>query len=94
MSVIGYGRCSTAEQASNGVSLEIQRRAVERAGESNGWDLTWIADDEYPVPPESRKRFKAALALLEAGDSGALIFTDKERDQANGATGGFLVEHI
>ena len=48
MSVIGYGRCSTAEQASNGVSLEIQRRAVERAGESNGWDLTWIADDEYP----------------------------------------------
>ena len=55
MSVIGYGRCSTAEQASNGVSLEIQRRAVERAGESNGWDLTWIADDEYPVPPESRK---------------------------------------
>ncbi len=32
--------------------------------------------------------------MLEAGDSGALIFTDKERDQANGAAGGFLVEHI
>ena len=23
-SVIGYGRCSTAEQASNGVSIEVQ----------------------------------------------------------------------
>jgi hypothetical protein len=27
------------------------------------------------VPPESRKRFKAALALLKAGESEALIFT-------------------
>jgi DNA invertase Pin-like site-specific DNA recombinase len=30
MSVIGYGRCSTADQASNGVSIEVQRSAVER----------------------------------------------------------------
>ena len=27
------------------------------------------------MPPESRKRFKAALALLKAGESEALIFT-------------------
>jgi len=27
MSVIGYGRWLTAEQASNGVSIEVQRRA-------------------------------------------------------------------
>jgi DNA invertase Pin-like site-specific DNA recombinase len=31
------------------------------------------------VPPESRKRFKAALALLEAGESEALIFTKVDR---------------
>jgi DNA invertase Pin-like site-specific DNA recombinase len=30
MKVVGYGRCSTAEQASSGVSIEMQRRAVER----------------------------------------------------------------
>jgi hypothetical protein len=30
MNVIRYGRRSTAEQASNGVSIEVQRRAVER----------------------------------------------------------------
>jgi len=31
------------------------------------------------VPPESRKRFKAALALLAAGESEALIFTKVDR---------------
>jgi hypothetical protein len=30
MKVVVYGRCSTAEQASNGVSIEVQRRVVER----------------------------------------------------------------
>jgi DNA invertase Pin-like site-specific DNA recombinase len=37
MKVIGYGRCSTADQASNGVSVEVRRRAVERVAEANGW---------------------------------------------------------
>jgi DNA invertase Pin-like site-specific DNA recombinase len=57
MSVIGYGRWLTAEQASNGVSIEVQRRAVERVAESNGWDLSWLADEGVSgaVPPESRK---------------------------------------
>jgi DNA invertase Pin-like site-specific DNA recombinase len=37
----------------------------------------WLADEGVSgaVPPESRKRFKAALALLEAGEPEALIFT-------------------
>jgi DNA invertase Pin-like site-specific DNA recombinase len=54
MSVIGYGRCSTAEQASNGVSIGS---AVERVAESNGWDLIWLADEGVSgaVPPKSRK---------------------------------------
>jgi hypothetical protein len=29
---------STAEQASNGTSIEIQRRAVERVADANAWD--------------------------------------------------------
>ena len=36
MKVVGYGRCSTAEQASNGVSIEVQRRAVGLATNSSG----------------------------------------------------------
>jgi DNA invertase Pin-like site-specific DNA recombinase len=31
------------------------------------------------VPPESRKKFRAALALLEAGEVGAQIFTKVDR---------------
>jgi DNA invertase Pin-like site-specific DNA recombinase len=45
MNVVGYGRCSTAEQASNGVSIEVQRRAVERVAEANSWEMTWLADE-------------------------------------------------
>ena len=50
---VGYGRCSTAEQASNGVSIEVQRRAVERVAESNGWEMMWLADEGVSgaVPP-------------------------------------------
>ena len=74
--MVGYGRCSTAEQARNGVSIEVQRRAVEHLAESNSWKLIWLADEGVSggVPPESRKKFRAALALLEAGEVGALIF--------------------
>jgi hypothetical protein len=81
MKMVGYGRCSTAEQASNGVSIEVQRRAVERVAKSNGWDLTWLADEGVSggVPPECRKRFRAALALLDVGEVGALIFTKVDR---------------
>ena len=79
--MVGYGRCSTAEQAAKGVSIEVQRRAVERVAESNGWDLTWLADEGVSsgVPPESRKRFRAALALLEVGEVGALNFPKVDR---------------
>jgi DNA invertase Pin-like site-specific DNA recombinase len=81
MKVVGYGRCSTAEQASNGVSIEVQRRAVEGVAEANGWEMTWLGDEGVSgaVPPESRKRFKAALALFEVGEAEALILTKVDR---------------
>jgi DNA invertase Pin-like site-specific DNA recombinase len=81
MKALGYGRCSTVEPASNGVSIEVQRRAAERGAETNGWEMMWLADEGVSgaVPPESRKRFKAALALLEAGESDALIFMKVDR---------------
>ena len=81
MKVVGYGRCSTAEQAANGVSIEVQRRAVERVAEANGWEMMWLADEGVSgaEPPESRKRFKAVLALLEVGESEVLIFTKVDR---------------
>lgn len=81
MKAVGYGRCSTAEQASEGVSIEVQRRAVEKATRAQGWDLLWLADEGVSggVAPETRKRFRAALALLEAGEADALVFTKVDR---------------
>jgi DNA invertase Pin-like site-specific DNA recombinase len=67
MKVVGYSRCSTAEQAASGVSIEVQRRAVERLAVGNGWNLTWLADEGVSggVPPESRKRFPSDLSKCE-----------------------------
>jgi DNA invertase Pin-like site-specific DNA recombinase len=78
---LGYSRCSTTEQARNGVSIEVQRRAVEHLAEGTSWKLTWLADEGVSggLPPESRKKFRAALELLEAGEVGALIFTKVNR---------------
>jgi hypothetical protein len=40
--------------------------------------MTWPADEGVSgaVPPESRKRFKTALALLEAGESRSVPSSD------------------
>ena len=69
MRVVGYGRCSTADQARNGVSIEVQRRAVEHLAESNSCKLIWLADEGVSggVPPEPRKKFRAALAFARGG---------------------------
>jgi hypothetical protein len=52
-----------------------------RTAETNGWEMTWLANEGVSgaVPPESCKRFKAALALLELGEAEALIFTNVDR---------------
>ncbi len=78
------GRRSLVTQHSDqesGPSISAAARTGERVAESNGWDLTWLADEGVygAVPQESPKRFKAALALLEAGESEALIFTKVDR---------------
>jgi len=62
---VGYRRCSTAEQAMDGASIEVQRRAVQSLADRKGWDMAWLADEGVSgaVSPEERKRFKAALAF-------------------------------
>jgi DNA invertase Pin-like site-specific DNA recombinase len=42
MKVVGYGRCSTAEQAAKGVSIEVQRRA-----RSKHWPPTHEQESSY-----------------------------------------------
>lgn len=81
MRVIGYGRVSRADKSGKGVSLEVQRQACQRYADAHGWDMTWLADEGVSggVAPEERRRLKAALALLEAGEATALLFTRIDR---------------
>lgn len=81
MKVVGYGRVSRADKTGNGVSIEVQRRACQRYADANGWDMTWLADEGVSggIAPEGRKKFRAALALLEAGEAEALLFTRVDR---------------
>lgn len=81
MKAVGYGRCSTAEQASHGVSIDVQRNAIRTYAEAHGWDLLWLADEGVSgaVAPDDRPKLRAALALLDAGEADALIFTPIDR---------------
>lgn len=45
LSVIGYTRCSSQEQAIDGVSLEAQRRRIEQWAELSGAVLTEVIED-------------------------------------------------
>jgi DNA invertase Pin-like site-specific DNA recombinase len=90
MKVIGYGRISKAEsRGAASVSIEVQHRECQRYAESQGWDFTFLADEGVSggIAPEDRPRFKAALALLAAGEAGALIV--KRIDRASRRTADF-----
>jgi DNA invertase Pin-like site-specific DNA recombinase len=39
MKAVGYGRCSTMEQASEGTSIEVQRRMVAKAADARNLEL-------------------------------------------------------
>jgi hypothetical protein len=54
---VGYVDHAFRSPASNGMSIEVQLGAVERVAETNGWEMTWLADEGVSgaVPPESRK---------------------------------------
>jgi hypothetical protein len=61
---------------------QVQRRAVQSVAGSNGWEMRGSLTKESRA--QSRRRsasgFKAALALLEAGEVEALIFTKVDRE--------------
>jgi DNA invertase Pin-like site-specific DNA recombinase len=79
MRVVGYGRWSTDRPGTACASGPAARRS-ERCRQQRLGDA-WLADEGVSgaVSPEERKRFKAALALLEAREVEALIFTEVDR---------------
>jgi DNA invertase Pin-like site-specific DNA recombinase len=71
-------------EPTSSVSMLTSRtgRRPTRLGSTARWQDAWLADEGVSgaVSPEERKRFKAALALLEAGEVEALIFTKVDRE--------------
>ena len=46
VAVVGYARCSSAEQAASGLGLAAQEQAIREECRRRGWTLTRIARDE------------------------------------------------
>ena len=71
MAVFGYARVSTARQASDGESLDVQRRMIEGYALMHGLQLDRIAVEEGvsgSVPLNERPAGGTLLGKLQAGD--------------------------
>ncbi len=71
MAVYGYCRVSTARQADDGLSLDVQRRQIRGYCEMHGLDLTELVTEEGvsgSVPVNDRPAGTALFARLRPGD--------------------------
>ena len=77
MRVLGYTRVSTREQASNGVSLEGQRRAIREECRRRGWPTPRIIEDAgHSGKDLKRPGMAEVLSLLDPQKRGALPEAD------------------
>ena len=90
MNVIGYIRTSTDRQD---LSPEAQRAALRVRADQRGWSLTFIEDTCSGAKPLHKRDGGAqALALLDAGDAGALAVMRLDRLSRSTVDFGGIVE--
>ncbi len=79
--VLGYVRVSTDEQASNGVSLDEQRRRISDYAETQGLSLIDVEADEGISGSKTTNRpaLQSALRRLRKGEARGLIVTALDR---------------
>lgn len=79
MTVLGYIRVSTDEQARSGLGLGAQRQVIEAEAARHGWTAEHVADEGVSgsVRPEDRPGLGPVLAGLAVGD--ALIVAKLDR---------------
>jgi DNA invertase Pin-like site-specific DNA recombinase len=71
---LAYIRVSTAEQATEGLSLDAQRAALTAEAERRGWDVEIVADEGVSAKSLTRRHgLQSALARLDAGHADALM---------------------
>lgn len=70
MTVNGYRRVSTDEQATSGLGLDAQRVAIESEALRRGWDVEWVTDEGVSgsVHAEARPVLGPVLSDLKRGD--------------------------
>ncbi len=79
--VLGYVRVSTDEQASNGVSLDEQRRRVSTYADAEGLSLIDVESDEGISGSKTTNRpaLQSTLKRLRKGEANGLIVTALDR---------------
>ena len=70
---LGYIRVSTAEQASEGASLDAQRAALTIEAGRRGWDVEIVADEGVSAKNLNRPALQGALRRLDAGEADYLL---------------------
>lgn len=69
--VIGYARCSTAEQAAGGHGMDAQEVAIRAEVERRGWVLVGIVRDEASSAEDTDQTgLLSALAQVRDGQAG------------------------
>ncbi|HVX69868.1 MAG TPA: recombinase family protein [Mycobacteriales bacterium] len=79
MNVLGYVRCSTAEQGRSGLGLDAQRQAIEDACARNGWTLVEVVEDVASGKSMRREGLTRALAALDGGAVDGLVTAKLDR---------------
>jgi DNA invertase Pin-like site-specific DNA recombinase len=77
MTVFGYLRVSTDEQARSGFGLDAQRTALTREACRRGWDLEWVVDDGYSARTLERPGLAELVGQLREGDVVAVARLDR-----------------
>ena len=80
--IISYARVSTGAQATSGLGIEAQHRAVRAAAVERGWQIVdYCTDDAVSatIEPRRRPQLSAALARLDAGEADVIAAVRLDR---------------
>jgi DNA invertase Pin-like site-specific DNA recombinase len=79
MTVVGYLRVSTEEQAGSGLGLAAQRKAIKDEAQRRGWEVVWVEDAGVSAGSLERPGLSHARSLLATGKADGLVIARLDR---------------